>query len=76
MKSSSWEVGRNLPHNNTVSNKMNKREPTFKKEELVWITFDDWLWSIVVLLMSDAEFRGSLLWSQANDPTFLPVIRY
>jgi hypothetical protein len=55
---------------------MNKREPTFKKEELVWITFDDWLWSIVVLLMSDAEFRGSLLWSQANDPAFLPVIRY
>ena len=72
MKFSSWEVGRNLPHNNTVNNKVSKKEPTLKREEPVWITFDDWLWIIVVALLCDEEVRLALLVLEPE----MPVIRF
>ena len=72
MKFSSWEVGRNLPHNNTVNNKVSKKEPTLKREEPVWITFDDWHWIIVVALLCDEEVRLALLVLEPD----LPVIRF
>ena len=72
MKFSSWEVGRNLPHNNTVNNKVSKKEPTLKREEPVWITFDDWLWIIVVALLYDEEVRLALLVLEPE----MPVIRF
>ena len=72
MKFSSWEVGRNLPHNNTVNNKVSKKKPTLKREEPVWITFDDWLWIIVVALLCDEEVRFALLVLEPE----MPVIRF
>jgi hypothetical protein len=55
MKLSSWEVGRNLLYNNTVNKRVSIKKTTLKREEPVWITFDDWLWSGVVLSLCDAE---------------------
>jgi len=72
MKFSSWEVGRNLPHNNTVNNKVSKKKATLKREEPVWITFDDWLWIIVVALLCDEEVRFALLVLEPE----MPVIRF
>ena len=72
MKLSSWEVGRNLPHNNTVNNRASKKEPTLKRGESVWITFDDWLWIIVVALLCDEEVRHALLVLEPE----MPVIRF
>jgi len=71
MKFSSWEVGRNLPHNNTVNNKVSKKEATLKKEEPVWITFDDWLWIIVVALLCDEDVRFALLVLEPEMPVIL-----
>ena len=50
---------------------MNNREPTLKNEEPMWITFDDWLWSIVVALMWDEEICSAFV----VEPE-LPVIRF
>lgn len=43
-----------------------------KREELVWITFDDWLWNIVVALLCDDEVRHALLVVEPE----MPVIRF
>ena len=72
MKFSSWEVGRNLPHTHTVNNKVSKKKATLKREEPVWITFDDWLWIIVVALLCDEEVRFALLVLEPE----MPVIRF
>ena len=72
MKLSSWGVGRNLPHNNTVNNRVSKKGETLKRKEPVWITFDDWLWSIVVALLCDEEVRHALLMLEPE----MPVIRF
>ena len=72
MKLPSWEVGRKLPHNNTVNNRVSKKEPTLKRGEPVWITFDGWLWSIVAALLCDEEVRHALLMREPD----MPVIRF
>ena len=72
VKLSSWEAGRNLPHNNTVNNKGSKKKPTLKRGEPVWITCDDWLWSIVVWLLCDEEVRHALLVTEPE----MRVIRF
>ena len=43
-----------------------------KRKEPVWITFDDWLWSIVVALLCDEEVRHALLMREPD----MPVIRF
>lgn len=48
---------------------MNKREPTYKKEEQVWITLDDW--SITDWMMFDERIRSLFMTEQE-----LPVIAY
>jgi len=60
------------PHNNTVNNTMNNRKPTLKKKEQVWITSSDWLWSILLSLLSDEEVRHALLMLEPR----LPVISF
>ena len=50
---------------------MNMRGETFKKEEPVWITLDDWIWSITDWMMFEEQIRRLLLEEQA-----LPVIPY
>jgi len=50
---------------------MNNRDPTLEKKEPVWITIDDWLWSIAVALM---RFEDS---GQEHKPeSGLPVISF
>jgi hypothetical protein len=72
VKLSSWEAGRNLLHNNTVNNRVSKKEAPLKREEPVWITFDDWLWSMMVALLCDEEVRHALLVLEPE----MPVIRF
>jgi len=43
-----------------------------KRGEPVWITFEDWLWSIVVALLCDEEVRHALLMLEPE----MPVIRF
>ena len=43
-----------------------------KREEPVWITFDEWLWIIVVELLYDEEVRLALLVLEPE----MPVIRF
>jgi hypothetical protein len=70
-KESSPEVGRNLLHNNTGNNTVNKKEPTLKKEEPVWITFEDWFWSwVVTQVFGEAEYRRLV------EQRKLPVIKF
>ncbi|MEI7819525.1 MAG: hypothetical protein WCK55_01305 [Verrucomicrobiota bacterium] len=55
-----------------MNNKVSKKEATLKKEEPVWITFDDWLWIIVVALLCDEDVRFALLVLEPE----MPVIRF
>lgn len=50
---------------------MNNRKPTLKKEEPVWITCDDRLWTLVVWLLCDEVVRHIFV-----THCELPVIRF
>lgn len=43
-----------------------------KKRRPVWITFDDWLWSIVAALLCDEEARQAMLTLEPD----MPVIAF
>ena len=50
---------------------MSNRKPTLKKYEAVWITSDDRLWCLVVLLLCDEVIQHILV-----THCELPVIRF
>jgi len=75
MKQTANPPGRKLLHNNTVSNTVNKKKRTLKKEEEVWITLneDEYFLALLVWLLSDREVLLALLLMESLT---LPVIRY